>query len=123
MFSTRFIAFIVASVVTLAVVNGAPQVNKAPSYIHGVEACVQTHYQNCTSGHFSAGQCIPLPAYLVNHLNSLVVPDGWECTIFGTVAGCDPATIPSTTIFPPGSPNLALQKFNDTAKSVKCHHI
>ncbi|KAJ7485753.1 hypothetical protein FB451DRAFT_1168987 [Mycena latifolia] len=128
MFSTRFTAFIVASVATLAVVNGTPQVSKAAvpaPDVHGieVEACAQTNYQDCLAHHFSAGQCIALPANLVNHLNSLVVPDGWECTIFGPAAGCDPATVPSTTVFPPGAPNLALQKFNDTAKSVKCRQI
>ncbi|KAJ7485755.1 hypothetical protein FB451DRAFT_1392482 [Mycena latifolia] len=127
MFSTRFIAFIVASVATLAVVHGAPQVNKAavpaPDAETGtLKLCAKKNYEECDTAIFVEDGCTSLPQALINKLSSATVPSGFVCSFFDTLGGCNADNTPSTILIPPGSADLALAHFDESVNTFKCKY-
>ncbi|KAJ7485752.1 hypothetical protein FB451DRAFT_1432591 [Mycena latifolia] len=128
MISARFIAFVVASVAALAVVNGAPLVNTvavaAPDAETGtLKLCAEKDYEECDNAVFVEGGCTSLPSDLHDHLSSVEIPAGWACTFFDTYGGCNGANDTRTTLLAPGSPDLALHNFDESANTFSCTHF
>ncbi|KAJ7436259.1 hypothetical protein B0H11DRAFT_2110939 [Mycena galericulata] len=126
MLSTRFIAFVCASLAALAVVNASPTNSTSvanPETAPSIYACDAWHYTGyCESIAFPDSGCVQLSPYLVRTLSSVKIPDGWACTFYFTnYAGCeyDKAAL-TTTLIAPGSADLKKQNFNDVGDTFLC---
>ncbi|KAK7018230.1 hypothetical protein R3P38DRAFT_3200593 [Favolaschia claudopus] len=127
MFSTRFIALLVASVATLALAKPTAAVAPAPDASGDtIFACVDLNFGgNCDTVAFLDGLCVQMPGRQVNEMSSVQVPAGWACTFYDAKSStpCDPDTGSNTLLHAPGSPRLSIQNFNDVVDFVKCTQL
>ncbi|KAK7018203.1 hypothetical protein R3P38DRAFT_1294969 [Favolaschia claudopus] len=105
MFSTRFIALLVASIATLALAKPTAAVAPAPD-VPGdtINACADLNYTgNCDIVAFVDGLCIQMPSRQVNSMTSVQVPAGWACTFYDAKSSiaCDPSTGFNTLLLRP----------------------
>ncbi|KAK7017776.1 hypothetical protein R3P38DRAFT_3201400 [Favolaschia claudopus] len=124
MFSTRFIALLVASMATLSLATPTAAVRPTPD-IDGdtIFACVNLDFTgNCDTVAFLDGLCVQMPGRQVNQMSSVQVPAGWVCTFYDAKSStpCDPSSGSSTVLLAPGSSNMQNQNFNDVVDFVKC---
>ncbi|KAJ7303148.1 hypothetical protein DFH08DRAFT_826003 [Mycena albidolilacea] len=139
MFSTRFIAVVLASTAFLA--NAAPPVETpAPKALAStdvpvnvtsvaspdldgdyVTVCTQNnHLGTCDRVPFLENGCTYLPSHQRGAVRSVSVPKGWVCDFFGSsgTENCAEETNWHTTIVAPGTPNMGNHLFGDGAYNV-----
>ncbi|KAJ6472581.1 hypothetical protein C8R45DRAFT_1104028 [Mycena sanguinolenta] len=113
MLSTRFIALVVTSIVTLAATTPAIAAPEADGVLI---ACQDANFgATCNAIAFVENSCTQLPPSQVNQVDSVEVPAGWTRIFYDTKSNtpCN-SDDPNTTLFAPGSTNLGLQNFRDS---------